>query len=300
MAALRGERIGIVGAGAVGSALALALAAAGYSVTALMSRTPTRAQAIASRTPGAVVASDAEELAALADFVFLTVPDDTIGSVAESIPWRAGMAAAHCSGGVSLGALKPAETQGAIIGGFHPLQTFASDGESHPSLAGVTFAIESSEPNLRALLYRMAESLGGAGIDINDDSRALYHISGVIASNYLVALIAEAANLWSQFGYNHSQALRALLPLVNGTVRNLEREGAPHALTGPIVRGDVGTVATHVAELQVRMPDVLALYGELARSAVRLAMETQRLDQTKGAEILALVENPPQAGKLNE
>ena len=300
MALLAGERIGIVGAGAVGSALASALAAGGYRVTALMSRTPANAQAAASRIPGATATTDAEKLAGLADVIFLTVPDDAIRTVAEGIPWRSGMAAAHCSGGVRIDALEAAEARGAVTGGFHPLQTFAGGGDAPPSLEGVAFAIESRDPELRALLFRLAASLGGAGIDIDDDARALYHISGVIASNYLVASIAEAAKLWSQFGYNHAQAMRALLPLVRGTVGNLERNGASYALTGPIVRGDVGTVAAHVAELRARMPSVLPLYGELARSTVRLAMENERLDQTKGAEILALVANPPEAGQHDE
>ena len=97
---------------------------------------------------------------------------------------------------------------------------------------------------------RWRRRLAAVTIDIDEQSRALYHVSGVLASNFLTAIVGEAANLWSQFGYNHSQAMQALLPLIRGTVGNIERDGAAAALTGPIVRGDLGTVQTHLEQLR--------------------------------------------------
>ncbi len=289
MTTLRGDRVGILGAGAVGTALAVGLADAGYNITAIMSRNAPRAKDLAGRVGGAIHTQQAGLLVDLADTVFLTVPDDVIGSVAESVPWRDGMAAVHCSGGTPVSVLECASGYGAVTGGFHPLYTFPQNSLRTTTLENVTFAIESQDPALHHQLRDMAHALHGHAIDINEKSRALYHISGVLASNYLIAIIAEAAGLWAQFGYNQSQALRALLPLIRGTVGNIERDGAAAALTGPIVRGDLGTVQAHLEQLQATLPGVVPLYAALAQATAKFAVDSQRLDGTRGAEILALV-----------
>ena len=257
-----------------------------------MSRDGDRAKKLAARVGGAIHTQQGGLLVDLADIAFVTVPDDAIASVAESVPWRAQTAAVHCSGGTPVSALDAATRLGAAIGGFHPLQTFPHGAKSLPSLDGVTFAIETRDIPLHNRLREMAAALGGRAIDIDEQSRALYHVSGVLASNFLTAIVGEAANLWSQFGYNQSQAMQALLPLIRGTVGNIEREGAAAALTGPIVRGDLGTVQTHLEQLRSRLPDVVPLYAALAQSAARLAIDAKRLDETRGAEILALVGGP--------
>ena len=292
MTTIRGDRVGILGAGAVGTALAVGLADAGYNITAIMSRNAPRAKDLAGRVGGAIHTQQAGLLVDLADTVFLTVPDDVIGSVAESVPWRSGMAAVHCSGGTPVSVLECASGYGAVTGGFHPLYTFPQNSLRTTTLENVTFAIESQDPALHHQLRDMAHALHGHAIDINEKSRALYHISGVLASNYLVAIIAEAAGLWAQFGYNQSQALRALLPLIRGTVGNIERDGAAAALTGPIVRGDLGTVQAHLEQLQATLPGVVPLYAALAQATAKFAVDSQRLDGTRGAEILALVGEP--------
>ena len=300
MTTLRGDRVGILGAGAVGTALAVGLSDAGYHVTAITSRDAERAKSLAAQIGGAMHTRHAGLLVDVADIVFLTVPDDVIGAVAESVPWRSGMAAVHCSGGTPVSVLECADGFGAMIGGFHPLQTFPPGARTPASLENVTFAIESHSPALHHQLRDMAHALHGHAIDINDKSRALYHISGVLASNYLVAIIAEAAGLWAQFGYNQSQALRALLPLIRGTVGNIEREGAAAALTGPIVRGDLGTVQAHLEQLQSTLPGVVPLYAALAQATTKFAVDAQRLDGTRGAEILAMVGEPSETiGQTN-
>ena len=292
MTTLRGDRIGILGAGAVGTALAIGLAEAGYNVTGIASRDPDRAKNLASRVRGAIHTRHVGLLVDVADIVFLTVPDDVIGPVAESVPWRRGMAAVHCSGGTPVSVLDCASVLGAAIGGFHPLQTFPRNGRPPAPLDDVTFAIESANPALHHQLRDMAHGLHGHAIDINEKARAMYHLSGVLASNFVVALIAEAAKLWEQFGYNQSQAMRALLPLIRGTVGNIESNGAAAALTGPIVRGDLGTVQAHLEQLRTTLPDVVPLYAALAQATARFAVESQRLDGRTGEEILALMDGP--------
>ena len=301
MTTLRGDRVGILGAGAVGMALAVGLSEAGYNVTAITSRNTERARMLSGLVGGAIHTRHAGLLVDIADIVVLTVPDDVISTVAESVPWRSGMAAVHCSGGTPVSVLECAHAYGAVIGGFHPLQTFPREARAPTPLENVTFAIESQDPALHHQLRDMAHALHGHAIDINEKSRALYHISGVLASNYLVAIIAEAAGLWAQFGYNQSQALQALLPLVRGTVGNIERDGAAAALTGPIVRGDLGTVQAHLEQLRATLPSVVPLYAALAQATAKFAVDAQRLDGTRGAEILALVgrESSETTGQTN-
>ncbi len=292
MTTLRGDRVGILGAGAVGTALAVGLSDAGYNITAITSRDAERARSLAAHVGGAIHTRHAGLLVDVADIVFLTVPDDVIGSVAESVPWRSGMAAVHCSGGTPVSVLECAQGYDAMIGGFHPLYTFPPNPKRPATLENVTFAIESPSPALHHQLRDMAHALHGHAIDVNEKSRALYHISGVLASNYLVAIIAEAASIWAQFGYNQSQALQALLPLIRGTVGNIERDGAAAALTGPIVRGDLGTVQAHLEQLRATLPSVVPLYAALAQATAKFAVDAQRLDGTRGEEILALLGEP--------
>lgn len=279
--------IGFIGAGTVGTALAVGLAHVGYQVKMVASKSPTSAKRLASQIPDCEALPTPAQVVDSTDLVFLTVPDDAIQSLASSLPWRNGQLAIHSSGATSLEAIASASNAGALIGAFHPLQTFAS-GEQ--TLTGVTFAIESPSEYLRCTLDQMASDLGATGLTLPKDARALYHVSGVLASNYLVTLLAEAADLWAQFGYNRAEALNALLPLVQGTVGNIASQGIPQALTGPIARGDSGTVAAHLVSLEEQSPETLLLYKEMARKTLRLAVEKGQVPSEDASRIHALIE----------
>lgn len=264
-------RIGFVGAGIVGQTLARGLAEKGYPVAAVASRSHASAVALAGRLPGCRAVNTAQAVAEEADLVFLTVPDDAIGTVAASVPWRSGMAAVHCSGAMSLDVLSAAAAKAAWVGTFHPLQTFADADEALRSLPGSTFAIEGDGP-LVSTLEEMAWALGGRPIRLPPGSKALYHASAVLACNYLVTLVQRATELWGAFGVAQEEALSALLPLLRGTVANLDRVGLPGALTGPIARGDVGTVQRHLEALAGTAPDLADLYRQLGMHTIPIAM----------------------------
>jgi predicted short-subunit dehydrogenase-like oxidoreductase (DUF2520 family) len=292
-------RIGFIGAGTVGTALAMGLAAAGYNVVAAGSRSEESARRLARRVVSQEVAVlSPQGVVDAADLVFLTVPDDAIERIASSLRWQGGKTAVHCSGAAPLSTLEAVAQAGARVGAFHPLQTFADADTAARALAGVTFAVEARDDDLRETLHQMAAGLGGRAVDIPSDRRALYHISGVLASNYLVTLLAEAAELWARFGYDRAEGLRALLPLVRGTVGNVETQGTPQALTGPIARGDVGTVAAHLAALREQSPETLSLYREMAARTLRIAREKGRLTGEAADQILALIDDgePRQGG----
>ncbi|MBI4328230.1 MAG: DUF2520 domain-containing protein [Chloroflexi bacterium] len=275
--------IGFIGAGTVGTALAVGLSRAGYPVIAVASRRPASAQRLAERVAGCRPVP-AEEVADRADLVFVTTPDDAIAGVAEKMPWRAGKAAVHCSGATPLAALRAARERGTLTGAFHPVQTFSGVEEALSSLPGSTVALEAEEP-LLSRLKEMAGALGCSWVVLSEEQWALHHVAGVLASNYLITLVAEAASLWERLGVDRERAMAILRPLVQGTVDNIGRMGLPEALTGPIARGDVSTVERHLAALSESAPQLLELYREIGARTVSLALEKGRITD-KAAQVL--------------
>jgi predicted short-subunit dehydrogenase-like oxidoreductase (DUF2520 family) len=145
------------------------------------------------------------------------------------------------------------------------------------NLPGSYFRIE-ADPGAQRRVRALVRALGGRALSLprwiaGQESAALYHAGAVAASNYLVTLLDFAARHLEALGASRRQALRALLPLVRGTLENVERLGIPAALTGPIARGDVPTVEGHVAALRRLAPDLLEIYRPLARETVALALE---------------------------
>ena len=261
--------IGFVGAGAVATALAAALSQRGYAVRAVASRTRAAAFRLAARMHGVEACDDAQDVVDRCAMVFLTVPDGAIAEVAGALAWRRGQAAVHCSGATSLDSLSAPRSQGALVGGFHPLQTFATPESAVRDLGGTTFGIEAEAP-LREELESMARSLGGRPIRLRAQDRPLYHASAVAACGLLTSLVGLSADLWSGYA-SPEEGLQALLPLVRGTVESLERDGLPIALTGPLTRGDEATVASHLGALETASPDLLPIYCRLALAALPMA-----------------------------
>ena len=138
-------------------------------------------------------------------------------------------------------------------------------------MPGSAFRVEASSDELRRTLEEMATAVGGRPFALGADP-TLYHVSAVLASNYLVTLLDLASTLWTELGASREDGLRSLLPLVRGTIENIERLGTPAALTGPIARGDAGTVAHHIDVLRRLAPHVVPVYKELALRTVSVAL----------------------------
>ncbi|UCF09657.1 MAG: DUF2520 domain-containing protein [Candidatus Bipolaricaulota bacterium] len=288
-------RVAFVGPGTVGSALAVALSRAGYPVVAIAGRSPASVRALADRIAGAEALDRPQGAVDAADLVFVTVPDDAIRSVVEGLTWRTGSSAVHCSGAASIDLLDAAAAQGADVGSFHPLQTFASAEPAIEKLAGSRFAIEASDVALEARLTEMARAVGGRAITLRG-SKGLYHASAVLASNALVTLLDAAASLWEDLGLTKAEGLNALLPLVRGTVSNLEATGLPRALTGPVARGDVGTIDRNLSALREHAPETAALYVELARRTIPIAEAKGSLSPEAAAVLRKRLEEASQDG----
>ena len=282
-------RVGFIGAGRAAGALAAGLHERGYRVAAVASRTHASAAALAARIDGCAAVSTAQRVAEACDVVFITTPDDAIEAVAREVDWPLDVAVAHCSGAESAAILNAAREQGAATGSFHPMQTFTQATLGTDVFAGVTFAVE-GDPPLLDVLIEMARALGGRPVEVAPEHRALYHLSGFLVCGLMTAQVGRAADLWSVMGYTREQGLEALVPILRGTVDSLEAQGLPGALTGPISRGDLGTVRKHLQAIESYAPSLLGLYCESALGAIKLAVEKGGIDEATESELRALLE----------
>ena len=281
-------RVGIIGAGRVGSSLGYALHTHGYAIAAVWSRNPAHAEELTNDI-NAPVTTTAHDVIALADVTLLTLADDAIKPFAADIAMHLSghhSAVVHLSGAQDAAILAPLAAVGLQTGAFHPLQTFAH--KRAPILSGTAFAVEADEP-LHSTLHTLVTDLNGILLDIPPAKRALYHAAGAFTANYTVALMAQAVALLEQCGIPGATGLHALLPLLRGTVDSLSDIGLPNALTGPIARGDSGTVQRHLATLETHAPQHLPLYHMLGEATLQLAVE-RGLTQQQQQDLARLLE----------
>lgn len=280
--------IGFIGAGKAGTALALALAAKGYPVRAIFSRTPASARSLAVRLgPQARSCASAQEAADACDLMFITTPDDAIRDVARQTRWHAGQRVAHCSGALSVEVLAPVAALGGEMAGFHPLKSFAGQQDLPEQRAqvfeGVTISIEGTGA-FAETLKRIVEGLGARWIVVPSEGKAAYHAAAVFTSNYVVTLTKTGADLLASLGIPQGDAQAALIGLLQGAVDNIKAVGIPSALTGPIARGDLGTVRRNLDAL-VATPDILEAYCALGRLTVPIGLAKGTLSPQAAAAI---------------
>ena len=280
-------RTGFIGAGTTGTALAVRLSQKGCPVVAVSSRTLSSAQKLASLVPNCQICHTAQEVADAAELVFITTPDDTIAQVCGEVQWHAGQNVMHCSGAHSVDILEPARKLRAAVGSFHPLQTFADVDQAIENLPGSTFSLEAEEP-LLSTLKELTLLLNSNWVELEPGDKVLYHAAAVFTCNYLVTLVKLALDLWRDFGVSSKEATRALLPLLKGTINNIENIGLPDCLTGPIARGDLGTIVRHLSALEARSPALLSTYKELGLQTIPIALAKGKINEQKAEEMKAL------------
>jgi predicted short-subunit dehydrogenase-like oxidoreductase (DUF2520 family) len=270
--------VAIIGAGRAGRALALALTRASVPVLVCTRRK--------SSLPSSINCSLEPWTAALenAGIILVAVPDDAIEDVASRLE-NANLGNAvvlHCSGLRDRSALAGLEGRAAGLGSFHPLQTLAGDTDAAERLRAA-YAVLEGDAVAVAAGRRLAALLGMQALEIKAPNKPLYHAAAVIVSNYTVALSSLAERLALAAGIPPEAAGRIFLPLLEGTWRNLEMRGATDALTGPIVRGDAGTVQAHLDALD---DEARRLYAVMGLEALKVA-RAGGLDQSKAAAIEA-------------
>jgi predicted short-subunit dehydrogenase-like oxidoreductase (DUF2520 family) len=270
-------RVAIIGAGRAGRALALALTRAALPVRVCVRRATTLP------APLECNLGPWDEVLAATDIALLAVPDDAIGDVASAIREAplGDVVVLHCSGLRDRRALAVLEGRARGLGSFHPLQTLAGDSDAAGRLHA-SFAVLEGDSEAVAAGRELAAALGMEALVLDAAQKPRYHAAAVLVSNYTVTLAAVGAKLAREAGVPAEAASRIFLPLLAGTVRNLELLGPASALTGPIRRGDVGTIEAHLATLS---GDDRRLFAVLGLRTVELAREAG-LDPSR-AELLA-------------
>jgi len=282
------NRFAIVGAGKVGSALARLLSGAGYAFLGAASRSLESAQKACDFAGGGRATVNASELTRDADLVFITTPDDAIGEacarIAQAGGFRPGAVVAHCSGAHPSTILESARACRSHIGSMHPLQSFATAEQAVNILPGSFCCIEGDAEAVE-VLTDVAERLKARVMQIPTEGKALYHAAAVTACNFLVALENAAIKLDQAAGIDRDKALESLLPLIKGTVNNLEKVGIPQCLTGPIARGDIETTRRHLEAMQEKTPELVPLYKVLGIETVEVGLAKGTLSEER-AEVL--------------
>jgi len=256
-------KFGIIGAGIVGTALAVRLEEVGHECVGVHTRSCSSFERFRSYLNSAQLSM--EELASTADILFITTQDGMIRTVAERLSATAliqpGQVWIHCSGSLPSDILRVKEGLPVRYLSLHPLQAFASVENALAILSGTHFGIEGDEG---ALGEGIVKDLGGIPHRILAANKSLYHAGAVVASNYLVVLASVAVELLTEAGFQGEVALASLLSLMRGTLSNLEQVGLPQALTGPIARGDTQVVQGHLDRMPVKLVDIYQVLGSKA------------------------------------
>lgn len=280
--------IAIVGAGAMGTAIARGAHAAGRRVTAIASRHLDRAAVLAEQLD-AVLVDEAADTAAHADVIMLCVPDDAITPVAGTLRDVGDKIVAHTAGAKGLVVLDVAAGRGAHTGSLHPVMVVAAGGRAHEALRGATAAVDGTDV-ARAWLTSFADDLQMEPVHIPAEHRALYHLSAAMVGGLMTGLLASAVDLWAVLGLDRETGATAMGRMVQEAGRNLERLGVPEAVMGPAVRGDAGTIEQHLQVLAIEAPHLVPLYRVLVERCLPYAEERGVLSDSQRQDIVDVLE----------
>ena len=283
-------RIAFIGAGRVGTVLGAAFARAGWQVTAIASRDEDRRRRFQERVAGARGFADAHAVLDEAELIFLTVPDDAIAAAASSLVLYSGQALVHTSGALPASVLGPAMAAGTNMASFHPLVSFTDLDRAIADLVGATIALE-GDAALLPVLADLAESIGAHPVLLPEGGKAAYHAAAMMAAGGLIGLLDAIAQVAVLAGLDEKTAVAVYAPLARQALANAERLGIDQALSGPVVRGDVGTVRSHLSVLGELAPSALPLYVEVCRRELAIARRRGELAAELADAISELLDN---------
>ncbi len=286
------KKIVIIGAGRVGTALGYLLYQAGFPVVAVGSRSARSLERAGKYLPRAYFSSNLPEVARKGEIVLLSVKDEAIPPVARKIAskggFKKGQIVFHLSGALSTEVLKSAKEKGAIVASLHPIQTLASVDLAIANLPGSIFGF-SGEEKAKGEASKIVKALKGKMFTVSDELKPAYHAAACVGSNYLVALVFVALELYQLSGLTEKQSREALIPLLEGTVKNLKKTSPVEALTGPIARGDLKTVKSHLKTLKKIFPEILPFYCENGKITAQIALR-KGLEEKTYQELISLLE----------
>jgi predicted short-subunit dehydrogenase-like oxidoreductase (DUF2520 family) len=277
----------------VGPVLGAALARAGHSVVAASGVSDRSRGRAADLLPG-VPLLPVQEVATQAELLLLTVPDDALAPLVSGLAAtgaiQPGKVVVHTSGRYGIGVLAPARKAGALSLALHPVMTFTGTDVDLARLTGCSFGVTAPE-QFRPMAETLVVEMGGEPEWIAEEHRPLYHAALAAGANYLVTLVAQAADLLRAAGV--TQPNHMLAPLLSAALDNALRSGDA-ALTGPVARGDAGTVAAHLAELERVAPHgpVRAAYLAMARLTADRALAAGMLTAQQAEPLLGVLGGP--------
>jgi predicted short-subunit dehydrogenase-like oxidoreductase (DUF2520 family) len=288
---MKRDSIAIIGLGKVGTALGFLLRSAGYEIAAVSDVSPESLIGGVEFTGGTAFA-DASEAANEADTIFITTCDDAIETTCEEISQKGaihpGDKVVHVSGAGGLDILDSARKCGAYVASIHPLQSFADTKNAIENLPGSTFGITAND-EIYDWAVEIVTALGGTHFSVAEEDKPLHHAAACIASNYFVTLMSIVEEIYQSLGLKDDTAMKAFWPLVQGTIKNIEKKGIAPSLTGPIARGDIGTVRKHLRFFHSRNPSLLPLYREMGLFTADIGRNNKTLSEKKFEEIKTLL-----------
>ncbi|MDG4761594.1 Rossmann-like and DUF2520 domain-containing protein [Micromonospora sp. WMMD710] len=280
--------VGVVGSGRVGAVLGAALAAAGHQVAAVTGDSGASRARLALLLPE-VPRRPAAAVAHAADLLLIAVPDDALAGVVADLAERGalhpGQVVAHTSGAHGLAVLAPAAAVGARPLALHPAMTFTGTPDDLARLDGISYGV-TAPADLRALAARLVADLGGVPEWVAETDRPLYHAALAHGANHLVTLVNEATDRLRDAGVARPE--KVLAPLLRAALENALRLG-DDALTGPVSRGDAGTVQRHLARLAATAPESVPAYLALARRTADRAIAAGRLRPVDAQSLLGVL-----------
>ena len=283
-------RVGVVGAGRVGAVLAAALRAAGHEIVSVAGESDASRTRIDALLPGVPIEKPTA-VARACDLLLLTVPDDMLGNVVRTMTdagaIRPGQYIAHTSGRHGLAILEPAVAIGAHVMAVHPAMTFSGTAVDLARLSGCVFGLTAATPADRAFAEALVLDLGGKPMWVPEEMRTLYHAGLAHGANHLVTLVTEAMEILAAAGATDPAG--TLRPLLTAALDNALDHG-DQALTGPIVRGDAGTVAAHLDDIRTNAPQTLASYVAMARATLDRAVSDGRLLPIRALKVKKLLD----------
>ena len=268
------EKITLIGAGRLGRAFLRMLIEHQYSVGAVIDVNDEALNKCNFLPQNIILSKDFKTIPNETTCLLIAVPDDSIEEVAKNITHCVTLTkkcvVAHTSGTHTSDILAALKSTGISTASLHPVQTFPGKKDDWLRLKDIYFSFEGDDVVFDRLA-KLIQSMGSKIIKIEKNFKTLYHISCVIASNYLVALLHMATQLAEKSGVSHDEILKVLNPLINATLENISSQGVTDALTGPIARGDVGTIIRHITALQSEAARLLPCYIELGKIALDIA-----------------------------
>jgi predicted short-subunit dehydrogenase-like oxidoreductase (DUF2520 family) len=280
-----GERmeIGFIGAGKVGTAFGTYLFKKGFKIAGYYSRTLKSAERAAGMTNSSAY-ENIEDLSKNSEIIFITTSDDEISKVCEDLVRKNALKKSqilvHMSGASSSNILKRAKAKGCFIYSLHPLQSFADISKAIDDLENTMFSIEGDEERIKTI-EDILKATGNKYFKLSSEQKSIYHAAACVISNYLVTLMDYGLSLFEVIGIDKEEGYRALYPLIEGTTKNIYSLGTEKALTGPIARGDTGTIKKHLNSLKSVAPDKMDFYSIMGMMTVNLASKNKLKNMEK-------------------